>query len=157
MCKSHLKLAQILHRSYLVDWVDEYVSYPTPLLQSLLSLPLLRYLGYPSQMLTVSYFSPLFHFQLPNLIMKLSTIVLLAAFSGTNAFTSVNNGPRVVTELNARQPIMAGNWKVSLQQMISCEMKLLFLTTYLISKHILDESSYRIRCTKSITWILCTS
>jgi len=84
------------------------------------------------KILTVSYFSQtIFNFQ-TSTIMKLSTIVLLAAFSGTNAFTSVNSGPRVVTELNARQPIMAGNWKVCLQQNeIFCEIFIVSNLSYL--------------------------
>ena len=44
--------------------------------------------------------------------MKLSLALLATALTGASAFTTVNNGPRMVTELNARQPIMAGNWKV---------------------------------------------
>ena len=40
-------------------------------------------------------------------------LALLATTSGASAFTTVNNGPRSITELSAsRQPIMAGNWKV---------------------------------------------
>ena len=44
--------------------------------------------------------------------MKLHLAFLATALSGTSAFTTVQNGPRSITELNARQPIMAGNWKV---------------------------------------------
>lgn len=46
--------------------------------------------------------------------MKLSLAVLAATISGTGAFTAVNNNaPKVSTQLNARQPIMAGNWKMN--------------------------------------------
>jgi triosephosphate isomerase len=45
--------------------------------------------------------------------MKLSLPLLAAALSGAGAFTAVNNGPRATTELNMRQPIMAGNWKMN--------------------------------------------
>lgn len=46
--------------------------------------------------------------------MKLSLALLAATLSGADAFTVINNnGPRTVTQLNARQPIMAGNWKMN--------------------------------------------
>lgn len=44
--------------------------------------------------------------------MKLS-VALLAAASAASAFTINNNGVRSATQLNARQPIMAGNWKMN--------------------------------------------
>lgn len=46
--------------------------------------------------------------------MKLSLAVIAAAISGASAFTATNNGAaRTATQLNARQPIMAGNWKMN--------------------------------------------
>jgi len=46
--------------------------------------------------------------------MKLSLALVAAAFPTASAFTAVNNGPvRASTELNVRQPIMAGNWKMN--------------------------------------------
>jgi len=45
--------------------------------------------------------------------MKLSLALVVAAVSGSAAFTTVNNGARFATELGARQPIMAGNWKMN--------------------------------------------
>jgi len=46
--------------------------------------------------------------------MKLSLALLATAFSGTSAFTASNNGStRMATSLDARQPIMAGNWKMN--------------------------------------------
>lgn len=45
--------------------------------------------------------------------MKLSLALLATALSGANAFTTVNNNRRTVTQLNERQPIMAGNWKMN--------------------------------------------
>mmetsp|Transcript_10 Transcript_10/g.17 ORF Transcript_10/g.17 Transcript_10/m.17 type:complete len:299 (+) Transcript_10:128-1024(+) len=48
--------------------------------------------------------------------MKFVLALLAAAISGTSAFTAVNsNGPRAraITQLNERQPIMAGNWKMN--------------------------------------------
>jgi len=46
--------------------------------------------------------------------MNFSLAVLAATLSGAGAFTAINtNGPKAVTQLNARQPIMAGNWKMN--------------------------------------------
>jgi len=45
--------------------------------------------------------------------MKLSIALIASALSSASAFTTVNNGPRFITELNMRQPIMAGNWKMN--------------------------------------------
>ena len=44
--------------------------------------------------------------------MKL-VVALLAAASTAGAFTMNSNGVRSATQLNARQPIMAGNWKMN--------------------------------------------
>jgi triosephosphate isomerase len=44
--------------------------------------------------------------------MKLSLALLAAAATGSSAFTTTSNG-RISTQLNARQPIMAGNWKMN--------------------------------------------
>mmetsp|Transcript_14332 Transcript_14332/g.32895 ORF Transcript_14332/g.32895 Transcript_14332/m.32895 type:complete len:295 (+) Transcript_14332:169-1053(+) len=44
--------------------------------------------------------------------MKLA-VALLAAASSAGAFTPGSNGVRSSTQLNARQPIMAGNWKMN--------------------------------------------
>lgn len=54
--------------------------------------------------------------------MKLSIALFATAFSGTSAFTSVSNGPRLITSLNAdRQPIMAGKSAfVYLHRLIEC-------------------------------------
>jgi len=46
--------------------------------------------------------------------MNFSLAVLATTLSGAGAFTAINtNGPKSVTKLNARQPIMAGNWKMN--------------------------------------------
>ncbi|KAL7532801.1 hypothetical protein ACHAWF_004249 [Thalassiosira exigua] len=45
--------------------------------------------------------------------MKLSLPLLAAALSGAEAFTAVGDNGRAATQLNARQPIMAGNWKMN--------------------------------------------
>jgi len=45
--------------------------------------------------------------------MKLSLALLATTLSGADAFTSVSDGARTLTQLNARQPIMAGNWKMN--------------------------------------------
>jgi len=45
--------------------------------------------------------------------MKLSLALLATALSGVSAFTTVNDGARALSQLNARQPIMAGNWKMN--------------------------------------------
>ena len=44
--------------------------------------------------------------------MKL-VVALLATASTAGAFTMNSNGVRSATQLNARQPIMAGNWKMN--------------------------------------------
>jgi|EP00970_Alexandrium_tamarense_P012889 hypothetical protein len=44
--------------------------------------------------------------------MKLSSATLLATLSTASAFTANNGQNRLSSELFARQPIMAGNWKV---------------------------------------------
>jgi len=45
--------------------------------------------------------------------MKLSLALFVTALSGANAFTASSNGPRSLTQLNERAPIMAGNWKMN--------------------------------------------
>jgi len=46
--------------------------------------------------------------------MKLSLALIATGLSGASAFSTVNNnGPRSLTQLNERQPIMAGNWKMN--------------------------------------------
>jgi hypothetical protein len=46
--------------------------------------------------------------------MKLSVALATLAVGGASAFSTNQNGLRTATQLNAvRQPIMAGNWKVS--------------------------------------------
>ena len=46
--------------------------------------------------------------------MKLSVALATLAVGGASAFSINQNGLRTATQLNAvRQPIMAGNWKVS--------------------------------------------
>lgn len=46
--------------------------------------------------------------------MKLPLAFVATGLSGTSAFSNVNNnGPRSLTQLNERQPIMAGNWKMN--------------------------------------------
>lgn len=45
--------------------------------------------------------------------MKLSLTLLATAISGASAFTAISTNGRTVTQLNERQPIMAGNWKMN--------------------------------------------
>jgi triosephosphate isomerase (TIM) len=44
---------------------------------------------------------------------KLALASLIAGSAA--AFTSVSNGPRIVTSLNARKPFISGNWKLNPQ------------------------------------------
>ena len=51
---------------------------------------------------------------LSQIIMKLSVALATLAVGGASAFSVNQNGLRTSTQLNAvRQPIMAGNWKVT--------------------------------------------
>ena len=56
--------------------------------------------------------------------MKLSVALATLAVGGASAFSINQNGLRTATQLNAvRQPIMAGNWKVSEKKDIQNESK----------------------------------
>ena len=55
------------------------------------------------------------------LTMKLSVALATLAVGGASAFSINQNGLRTTTQLNAvRQPIMAGNWKVSIMKISKC-------------------------------------
>lgn len=85
---------------------------------------------------------PLFLCPLQSSTMKFSAALLVASLATTADAFSVNNGAtaRVGTELYARQPIMAGNWKVRR----SGGNMMVHLVSRFSTHHLFtDEPSYR--------------